>query len=79
MSNASSVRAASVNARSKQAGPTQDLPSLVESVTSELKAGLRHGFFKLTIECELTSNRKRQVTLGVAKTQRFVIPEEELE
>ena len=58
---------------------SRDLSKLLEFVTRELASGLQNGFFRLTVECELTKNRKRQVTVGMAHTHRFVIAEDELE
>lgn len=78
MSNISKYDSKPNTSQTAQEVPTRDLPKLLEFVARELEDGLRHGFFQLTVDCELTKNRKRQVTVAMAHTHRFVIAEDEL-
>ena len=40
--------------------------------------GLRHGFFDCSIACEIGSGRKRQLVIRAGKSEKFIIPEDEL-
>ena len=44
---------------------------------NDLISGIRHGFFKYEIECEITTGKKRQITYRAGKSHRFVISEQE--
>ena len=45
----------------------------------ELQEGLLHGFFDLTVTCEMGNGRKRQLTIKAGKSHRFTIPEDDLQ
>jgi hypothetical protein len=40
--------------------------------------GLKHGFFELSMACEVIKERKRQLLIKSGKSHKFTIPEEEL-
>jgi len=54
------------------------LKKAMERLTQEVHDGLRHGFFELTVTCEVTKGRKRGLTIQAGKKHRFTIPEDEL-
>ncbi len=56
-----------------------ELEQAMERLTREVREGLRHGFFELSVSCELTNGRKRRLTIKAGKNHRFTIPEEEIE
>jgi hypothetical protein len=45
----------------------------------EVRDGLRHGFFELSVTCEIVKGGKRGLTIKAGKNHRFTIPEEEIE
>ncbi len=51
----------------------------MDRLTREVRDGLRHGFFELTVACEIVKGGKRGLTIKAGKNHRFIIPEEELE
>ena len=51
----------------------------MERLTREVRDGLRHGFFELTVACEIVKGGKRGLTIKAGKTHRFTIPEDEIE
>ena len=40
--------------------------------------GLRHGFFDLSITCEVGNGGKRHLVIRAGKSHKFTIPEDEL-
>jgi len=56
-----------------------ELEQAMERLTQEVRDGLRHGHFELTIVGEIVKGRKRGLTIKAGKSHRFTIPEEELE
>lgn len=64
----------------------QELPMQSESplnmmtytLNKIISEGLRHGFFDLSVECQIRKEKKREVTIKAGKNYRFVIPESEL-
>ncbi len=62
--------------------PANNKPALdqaLERLTREVRDGLRHGFFELTVACEIVKGGKRGLTIKAGKNHRFTIPEEEIE
>jgi hypothetical protein len=55
------------------------LEKAIAKVVSELREGLRHGFFDYRLRGEIVNGRKRQVVLEAGKKYKFTIPEEELD
>jgi len=46
---------------------------------SEVREGLAHGFFELSITCEVIKGGKRRLIISAGKSYQFVIPEREVE
>lgn len=44
----------------------------------EIRGGLAHGFFEISISSELVKDRKRRLVIKAGKTYLFVIAEDEL-
>jgi hypothetical protein len=40
--------------------------------------GMRHGFFEYAIACEIGNGGKRQLVIRAGKSNKFIIPEDEL-
>ena len=57
--------------------PTID--QAMDRLSREVRDGLRHGFFELTVACEIVKGGKRGLTIKAGKNHRFTIPEEEIE
>ena len=51
----------------------------MDRLSREVCDGLRHGFFELTVACEIVKGGKRGLTIKAGKNHRFTIPEEEIE
>ena len=54
--------------------PTDDA---VDRIVREVRGGLKHGFFELRIECTVTQNGRRELTVHAGKSYRYIIPREE--
>ena len=48
-------------------------------VLAEIYDGLRHGFFELTLTCEVVGQERRRLTVRAGKSHQFLIPQEECE
>ena len=55
------------------------LDRALDHVRVQLIDGLRHGFFKFTITCELVKDRKRRLVVTTGKSDQFTIPANEVE
>jgi hypothetical protein len=51
----------------------------IDQLLREVYEGLRHGYFDLTVTCEMVNGKKRRLTIKAGKNHRFMIPEEEIE
>jgi hypothetical protein len=60
-------------------GKNSTLEQAMQRLTREVRDGLRHGFFELTVACEIVKGGKRGLTIKAGKNHRFTIPEEEIE
>ncbi len=40
--------------------------------------GLKHGFFDISISCEVGNKGRRQLVIRAGKSHKFTIPEDEL-
>ena len=60
---------------SHQQTPTVD--RALDRVLAEIRDGLRHGFFELTLTCEVVGQERRRLTLQAGKSYQFVIPKDE--
>ena len=54
------------------------LDDFLLKLTSELREGLRHGFFRFSVTSEIGHGGKRHVVLEAGKEYKFTIPKEEL-
>ena len=50
----------------------------LRKLETEVREGLEHGFFDLSITCEVIKDGKRRLTIRAGKSYQFVIPEQEL-
>ena len=55
------------------------LAQAMDRLSREVRDGLWHGFFELTVACEIVRGGKRRLTIKAGKNHRFTIPEEEIE
>ena len=55
------------------------LGQAMERLAREVRDGLRHGHFELTVVGEIVKGRKRGLTIKAGKSHRFTIPAEEIE
>ena len=55
------------------------LQSAIDRLMEEIFAGLRHGHFRIAINCEVTNGGKRALVVDSGKTYRFLIAETELQ
>ncbi len=58
---------------------TSQLDKAMVKLMSEVREGLRHGFFDYRLRCEIVNGRKRQLVVEAGKKYKFTIPEEEIE
>jgi hypothetical protein len=49
----------------------------VDRVVAEIADGLRHGFFEVTITCEIVSGNRRRLIVKSGKSYQFSIAEDE--
>lgn len=54
------------------------LDKMTRTLNKIISDGMRHGFFDLSVACEIRKERRREVTIKAGKNYRFVIPESEL-
>lgn len=63
----------------RPAGASGDeLAAALDRIEREVREGLDHGFFELTVACEVVAGRKRQLTIRSGRSYRHVIPPTEL-
>ena len=60
-------------------GNATALEQAIDRLNREVRDGLRHGFFELTLACEIVKGGKRCLTLKAGKSHRFTIPEDDLQ
>jgi len=49
----------------------------LKRIESEVRAGLRHGFFNITLECKIATGKQRDLVVKAGKHYRYLISEEE--
>jgi hypothetical protein len=55
-----------------------ELQRAFRKLESEIRDGLRHGFFEVFVSCEVIKDGKRRLIIRAGKSYVFVIPEEEV-
>lgn len=55
------------------------LDKAITKLLSELRTGLKHGFFEYRLRCETVNGRRRELILEAGKKYKFTIPEEEVD
>ncbi len=56
----------------------QTLDEVLERISSETTAGVRHGFFEFTVSGEMVKAHKCRVMVKSGKSYQFIIDENEL-
>jgi hypothetical protein len=56
----------------------RQLNEAVERLETLLLNGLRHGFFKISMTCQITTGGKRQLIIRAGKSYQFTIRENEI-
>ncbi len=56
---------------------TATVDRALRRILAEIHDGLRHGFFELTVTCEVIGQERRRLILRAGKSHQFVIPKEE--
>jgi hypothetical protein len=59
-------------------GVGQQLRTALDCIADEVKEGLRHGFFELSVICETGSGGKRHLVIQAGKSHKFTIPSDEI-
>ena len=52
-----------------------ELQRAFRKLESEIRDGLGHGFFELSVSCEVIKEGKRRLTIRSGKSYQFVVPE----
>lgn len=55
------------------------LSEALDYVRDQLIDGLRHGFFELTVSCEMVKDRKRRLVVKAGRSEQFTIPADKVE
>lgn len=63
---------------SKHADYPEPLAKAIAHVEGEIVTGLRHGHFKIEIECEMIEGKKRRLIVDAGKKHKFVIAPDEI-
>ena len=53
------------------------LDEALTKLCAEVREGVKHGFFKYTIKCEVVKGSKRRLQIGAGKNYQFTFPETE--
>jgi hypothetical protein len=56
--------------------PARALDRTMSRVIAELREGLRHGFFEITVTCEIVSREQRRLTIRAGKSYQFLLPKD---
>jgi hypothetical protein len=59
-------------------GAKHEFQRAMEKLEAEIREGMRHGFFELSVACEVIKDGKRRLIIRAGKSYQFVIPEEEV-
>ena len=66
-------------AEHRPSGSSDRLDVALRRVLAEIHGGLRHGYFKYTLTCEVIGQGRRRLLLHAGKQYQFVIPADECE
>ena len=61
-----------------QGNNSHELKRALKKFEQRLKRGLRHGFFKCTVTCDVVKDKKRRLTFEAGEVDRYFIGREEL-
>jgi len=56
----------------------QELKRALRRLESEVQDGLGHGFFELSVTCEVIKEGRRRLTIKAGKSYQFIIAQEEV-
>ena len=56
----------------------EPLAKALPRIEQEILAGLRHGHFKMDIECEMIVGEKRSIIIDAGKKHKFIIAKHEI-
>ena len=56
----------------------RQMKDLLTQVEREIRAGLNHGFFEMSIRGEIGREGRRQVTILSGKSHKFTVPADDL-
>jgi hypothetical protein len=59
-------------------GAEHELNRALGRIESEVRDGLGHGFFELSVTCEVVKEGKRRLTIKAGKSYQFIIAQEEV-
>jgi hypothetical protein len=59
-------------------GAKQEFQRAMEKLECEIREGMSHGFFELSVACEVIKDGKRRLIIRTGKSYQFVIPEEKV-
>jgi hypothetical protein len=63
----------------KRSDGTTELDVVLDHLESQVRDGLRHGFFEYQVTSDIVHGRKRRVVIDTGKKRQFTIREEELD
>jgi hypothetical protein len=55
-----------------------ELQRAFQKLESEIRDGLGHGFFELSVSCEVIKDGKRRLNIKAGKSFHFIVSEEEV-
>lgn len=56
----------------------ETLARAIAKIEAEVRDGVTHGHFDLTVSCKIANNGKRELVVKAGKNHKYLIPEEEL-
>ncbi len=59
--------------------PRGELAKAMAKLETELRDGLKHGFFDFTITCRTLNKNDRELVIKAGKNYRYTIPEDEVD
>ena len=61
----------------QQGAPIATLDRAIQRVLAEIHEGVRHGYFAVTVDCEIVGQERRRLTLRAGKSFQYLISKEE--